>query len=297
MKTRTFLTLATLAALASFGSAQSRFSQTVVGAANTPNINYGFLDFANSDTGAPLDRSFSRTFTGLDSQGASRDMTIASSLSASAEFGRMHAALDVSISNIYYNPANAPFVREDDSVDEEGSPDQFVNNAFAGFKDELKFGGVSGGGYSVKYVFFVEGRASGSGVSADVVATVGSNPFEDLKVDITGPYTTPIGQYLSTRSYAVADLQSELLDVYFTTQFNPYFGNLPDGSTLAGKADFSSTASLAAVLLYDASGNLATNYTVTGKSGTSYPVAPVPEPASLAALGLGALALLRRRKA
>ena len=48
--------------------------------------------------------------------------------------------------------------------------------------------------------------------------------------------------------------------------------------------------------LMDASGSRVTDYTTLSASGFEYGAAAVPEPASMVALGAGALAVLRRRR-
>jgi hypothetical protein len=102
-----------------------------------------------------------------------------------------------------------------------------------------------------------------------------------------------VSQYYSTAAYAIDTSLQQTADISLTTQFDIELDSDMDGMDFAGETDFSSTVTLTAIQVYDLNVNLVSTFSVAGASGTVY---PVPEPASLAALGLGAVGLLRRRK-
>jgi hypothetical protein len=61
-----------------------------------------------------------------------------------------------------------------------------------------------------------------------------------------------------------------------------------------GNADFSSTATLTDVLVFDAEHNPVSEFAISSESGTSYAATPEPSTVVLTLVGLAALALLRR---
>lgn len=280
--------LLTLAALA---TAQSRFSNALTAAGNpdyAPLLAYGF-DY--SSTGASQTLSGSKSWTGLDSSYGTRTMTLQASASASAEYGRLRSGVSASLSNTYYNSDNAPYWNGT-TTDDEGSADTFLVAGRVGFSDPLSFGGGAQASYKARYVFFVEGTASGEGVSANLRVTIGNNPFEYLDVDLSGGR---VAQYWSTDAYTIGSSLNQMANVEFTTRFDAttYDYALADGSTVAGTANFTSTITLARIDVLDANGNLVQGIPIQGASNTIY---ATPEPGTMGALGLGTLLVLHRAR-
>ena len=287
------LALALTLAAAPLAAAQSRNTSVLVAAANEPDLGL-FYKFASieSDVGAPVSVSGGHSFTGLDRAGVRQTMTFAGSGFASSEYGRLHSSMNHSIMNLYSNPTN-PAYTDGTNANEAGSPDQLSVDSYAGFTDRLQFGGEAGFGYTARYVFFLDGTISGDGVAA-IFGNVAGEFFTLPPLSGAGTYA----RYLTTDSYPIDGNNQQEASFTLTTQFNPRLKFYTDGQDLASAADFSSTATLAEIQLFDPSGNQVdpSRFTVTSASGTVYNTQPVPEPASLAALGLGALALLKRRR-
>ncbi len=294
-----FATLIALTTLVSLAAAQSRSTLVVL---NGENI----IDGENRV--APMAQSFSTTgqavfiaptksFTGLDRAGATQTMTFTGESFAQSEYGRLRSRMVFRAQNTYSNAAN-PRYFDGTTVNDAGSPDQITLLSFAGFSDVLKFGGEAQFGYTAKYVFFLEGTRPADPAqraTAAVYGNIGDNP--DFLFFPQGQGSR-VAEYLATDSFAIDGNREQRANVTLTTQYPFQLADYPDGSDLYAAADFSSTLTLAAVQLFDANGRAVdpSRYTVTGASGTSYPTAPVPELATLAVLGLGALGLVRRRR-
>jgi hypothetical protein len=187
-----------------------------------------------------------------------------------AEYGKLHA---------YSRGSNA------------GLYGMCYSGSSAYFDDYLTFGGGVGTGY-----FMVDMTLEGS-----VTQSLGGFP--------TGGITwsnNPNGvTYYDLQKQKDKTTAHGLLDVTFTfgkpvefwAQLNTLitFDHAVIGESIA---DFSNTALLHSIQVLDSNGNDVKNWTVTTASGQSYiPGAQAaPEPASIAALSLGALALRRRSK-
>lgn len=276
-----------LLALSALSAAQTRSAQTTIGATNS---GFNLSTIVNESTsGGYVESSLVRTFTGLRADGTDGAMTLDVTASASAEYGRLHAFAGGTLTDAYQNDAN-PLYYDGENVNEDGSPDQFGTLGFARFTDTLTYGNIAQA-YYARYTFFVDGVATGDSVAAFILAKIGSDDQEYLDIDLGRRGN--IAQYVTTDKHLISPGFEQDVNVLFSAQFNPSaFG---ESTLLEGSADFSSTATLAGIGLYDANDNLVSGFTVSSLSGTQYPTAPVPEPATMAALGLAALATLRRR--
>ena len=278
-------------------SAQSNSTSTssIIGVANS--VNGGGLTpiaqaFGNGPS-TPL--AASKSFTGMDGTGATQTMAFSGTCVNSAEYGTLHAYASAQLVNSYYNAKNTVYANgRGGVVDPNGSPDALASLGFSDFDDTLQFGGALQSGYQARYVFHVDGTNSGLGGFADLDVKIGSDPDEAFFSTTSGYFEDD----WATTDHSINGQTPQHVHVQFSNQvvFNTYDGSLADGGTYSGVSDFSATLSLTAIQVLDANGNPVSGVTVTSASGTKYPVNPTPEPATVAALGLGALACVRRRK-
>ena len=159
-------------------------------------------------------------------------------------------------------------------------------SATASFDDNLTVSGGTGTGYFLAD-FTVDGTRDASGDAFSTSGLYWSNLPGGVPGNLqsgvhTYEGTTPIQFTYGTPFAFHAEMISNIIFAF--------------GGFGTGLADFSNTARLSAVHVLDASGNPVTNFTLTSASGHQY-LQPVPEPATLAALGLGIAAIMRRRTA
>lgn len=230
----------------------------------------------------------STSFTGMDRLGATQTMFVEGTTIAKSNYGRLRNYTAASVANNYYNAGNAKTI-VNDIFDPAGSPDAWVSLGFAGFTDTLHYGGALGAGYKARYLFQVDGTFSGDGTFASLSAKVGDAAWEEFFF-----YGVPsVNGTFATGLHEIDGINPQRIQVQFSSQvvFNMF--DLADGANASGISDFSSTAILSGIEVYDSSGNLVSGWTVSSESGTVY---PVPEPISMLVLGAGVLGLMRRRR-
>ena len=301
------LSALTLLLAADPATAQSTTAQVFIGASNE---DYGTEDsltvagiffqekttpFAQGLT-AVASAGGERDFSGMDRNGDFQTMTFRASGQGSAGYNRLRTYNSVTVENAFYNADNAPYYNtQTGEPNGDGTPDFFSNFATTGFTDILKYGNTLPG-YRARYMFRVHGFTQGDAEMRSTVTfdSQGQDDRFDFGYDVS---TNPVEhtEIVTSSYYPVNGSTPQEFTVRFATDITGYIQRFEDGATISSEMNFLATASIAGIEMIDAAGNPVFDWTVTSASGTIYPQA-VPEPASLAALGFGAFALLRRRR-
>ena len=251
------------------------------------------LSFQQFTDGTPSNASVTnQAFTGMDRTGTQQTMTFSGVNHASANYGRLRLFASGIVTNNYYNSSNPKADNGSGTFDlAHGSPDGFESLGFAGFTDTLQFGGSLQAGYKARYIFHVDGTNSGVGGLADMGVEIAGNPTESFFAFDPGFISTT----WATQSYDINGITPQTVHVQFSNQFTMLNADHPDGATVSGASDFSSTLTLTAVEVLDAGGNPVSGVTATGSSGTVYSTT-VPEPTTFALLLPAMLTLAGRRR-
>ena len=301
----TGLTLAVSLMSALSASAQSLSSYTEVGAGNlTDNgIPIYRFDSQGNNTGAALTASGSGSWTGLDSHNVQQTMTFSGTASGKAEYGRLHASAQGTITNPYYNVSNAPYYTGGDSPDPNGSAQYLIADAHTQFNDALHLNSFSDNGVKIRYVFHLDGNISQGHAYAYInfnIFNASENNFLEFTTDPSTDFATP--------SYKVNDSSQP---IPFSTELVSVIGGntndsgTPEGVDGVGLADFYNTLTLDSIQLLDASDNQINGVSYYTDSGTHYNLlggnySAVPAPSSFAifaASGLiGAARILKYRR-
>jgi hypothetical protein len=235
--------------------------------------------------GGPVIASGSAEFVGPDRNGDERTTTFGGTATANASYGMLKTSLTASLTNTFYNPANAG----------NDIPHIYVGAGQATFSDTLRFVGTFMlPTFKVRYTYFVHGTLTGSAY-ASLGVNIGSDPRDGLFLQSgDGPQ---IAQYWSTALHELNPMLTHDLQTNFLSGFQQDTKFLADGSNRSGTAEFSSTITLSNIEVFDQNNNPFYDFTIESGSGTIYPAAnAVPEPATCAALTLGVLACLRKRR-
>ena len=234
--------------------------------------------------GGYVSASGSAEFTGLDHNGDEQTSYFGGLAHANLDYGMLKTYVNASLENTFYNDSNV----------DNGIPNIYIAAAQAQFNDTLHFSGTYLlSSFKIRYTYFVHGYRTDSAYGS-LSVDVGTN-HESLYLGYgSGPN---IAQYFSTQSYSLNADMSQDIRTNFLAGFQIDTQYYLDGSNFVGEADFASTITLSNIEVFDDAGNPFYDWTLTSDSGFQYPTAnAVPEPASMAALGFGALAVLRRRK-
>ncbi len=270
--------------------AQSRWTISLVGATNIGDPN-GIHPLASqsSTTGALSQTSTNTDFTGNDRNGVSRTMNFQAVNRARADYGQLRVFASASVANTYYNAANPTYYNfQTGQANPGGSPTSLVSLGFAGFNDTLQFEGNLQSGYRARYIFKVDGVNTGVGGFAGMSVGIAGNPDESFFATSPGSYN----EIWATQSYEINGITPQTVNVQFSNQVVFDTDLVADGSNLSGMSDFESTLTLTEIQILNASGAQVFDVSATSASGTIY---QTPEPLSMMGLGLGIVALLKRR--
>lgn len=248
---------------------------------------FAILDSASNSNNAVTTRNSSFSFTGSDASGDEQTMTFdGTGVAQAAGFGILKTGYSGTLWNTFYNSENTPYIDSSTiTIDPEGVPDIFDGRATASFTDLLQFGGTAVG-YKAVYVFGITGVNSGDSSWSRLTFAIAGN-YESFDLDDPG-----VSNYvLRSQAYDISS-SGQTAEVSLSSTFQPQTKSYDSGSDVTGSSDFFNTAQLIGLEVYDAQGNLASNVTITGESGTQYNA--VPEPATMSLLAL--LAWRRKMK-
>lgn len=251
---------------------------------------FAILDSASNATSAVTSLTSNFSFTGLDAFGDEQTMTFdGTGVAQAAGFGILKTGYSGTLWNTFYNSENTPYIDSSTiTIDPEGVPDIFDGRATASFTDLLQFGGTAVG-YKAVYVFGITGVNSGDSSWSRLSFAIAGN-YESFDLDDPG-----VSNYvLRSQAYDISS-SGQTAEVSLSSTFQPQTQSYNSGSTVTGSSDFFNTVQLIGLEVYDAQGNLASNVTITGESGTQYNA--VPEPATMSLLALWAWRKRRKNRA
>lgn len=287
-----FLTTFVLGA-ASF--AQTQTSRIQFGASNTdyalPNggLYFAVLGEDSTDDGSSISGSFDGEWSGLNRSGQESTMYFSGYAEAQGYYGGMHTYATGSLTDSFYNSENDPLMNsQTNEFNEFGVPDVMDVYANAGWSDRLRVGSTATNYYST-WIFDVSGLNTGEESFAYLTIRIGNNPAVPFYFGLGSTNET-----LRVSQYIVGGTEEDItFNLY--SYFQPSTQYFDDGAYIEGSSDFGHTVTLEGIEFRDApGGSIIEGLELTSASGYQYEA--VPEPASLAALSLGALALLRKRR-
>lgn len=245
-----------------------------------PNTNG--IAFEYDPTGGFVATSGGQEFTGLDRNGNERTSYFEGGGTALAQYGQLKASTWGSLTNSFFNEENAS----------NDLPNIYAAFGQVNFKDTLKFVGTFIlPTFKVRYTYFVDGEITGDRAYGALSVTVGTN-YNSFFIDNQQGNT--IANYYTTDLFELNSNLEHGLETNFLAGFQVDTRSLMDGTDIGGAANFGSTVTLTQVEMFDENNNPFYDFAIESESGTIYPT--VPEPASLAALALGAAALLKKRR-
>ncbi len=154
--------------------------------------------------------------------------------------------------------------------------------AFALFDDDILFNVDSAPGGRAEFIFMLTGSSTGLPAMANLIVINHSKAgmlFRVSQITTAGEYRLVIPVDYNVPQH-----------FEFTLQVTVGIGL---GESVTRTADFGNTAVLTAIDLFDDRSDPIASFTLSSDSGTPY---PIPEPATMSLLALGALAMIRRRK-
>lgn len=254
-------------------------------------LEFPTLESYDSNDGSWVHGNFSGSWSGNDRNGNSASMSFDGEASAQGRYGSLRTSASGSLFGSFYNIENSPFHNSQTGETdwENGVPDVVSLESYATWSDQLRVGGTAHNYYST-WIFNVHGNITGDEAFSFLRVRVGNNDPD------TFYYFNPgvVNEQIRVSQYIVGGIPEDVRFELYSI-FQPSTQYFDDGATITGGANFGNTVTLEGIEFRDMpGGDLLTGLSVTSASGYGYTV--VPEPATLAGLGLGALALIRRRK-
>ncbi len=256
----------------------------------------GGLYFFNEDSsdlytdGLLHQYSTNMSYSGLDQNGDWNTMNFDGTGTVRGDYGVIKTRYQGTLYNSFFNEENTPlFDSVEGNYDSSGTPDVIQGVTTAGWVDTLQYGGTATG-YMATYVFRITGENENYKSFSLLDVTVGSGANQRFTFYNPGP----VEQIVRTDPVFIGQA-GQKASVQMSSIFQPNLKELSLGEDLYGDSNFSNTVEFLGLELRDMDGNLVTDVTITGMSGTMYQ--PVPEPATMVIVGgLIGLGILKRRK-
>lgn len=275
--------------------AQTQISRVQFSASNTdyalPSgaLWFAIIDDVESNNGSAVSGNFEGQWSGLNRSGENSTMYFSGYAEAHGYYGSMHTYSSGGLYDSFYNSENDPYMNsQTNEFNPDGVPDVVDLYAQAGWSDKLMVGSTATNYYST-WIFDVSGINTGVESFAYLTIQIGNNPA--VPFYFGGGATN---DRLRVSQYIVGGVQENITFNLYSF-FQPSTQYFDDGANIVGGSDFSHTVTFEGLeLRHEPGGELLTGLEVTSASGYVYEV--VPEPATLGALGLGVVALLRKRR-
>ncbi|MBS1706767.1 MAG: PEP-CTERM sorting domain-containing protein [Armatimonadetes bacterium] len=242
-------------------------------------------------SGQAVSHSTSLSYSGVDENGDEQTMDFTGLGQAQGDYGILRTRYAGTLNNSFYNPVNTPLYNSQTlTYDANGVPDLFNAQATAGFVDTLQFGGTATN-YYAQYVFHISGSTLTYRDFSYLDVKIGANTNE--RFYFYGQTNGVTNKMVATKKYLIGS-GGQKASVQMNSIFQPNLKQISSGASVSGDCDFYHTVVLSGIQVTDENGNVVSNIDINGMSGTHYQA--VPEPATMAALGLGLAAVARRRK-
>lgn len=230
------------------------------------------------------------TYYGLDQNGSENYMNFQGTGTVQGDYGVIKTRYEGTLFNSFFNEDNIPLYDSvNDIYDSSGTPDVMQGVATAGWVDTLQYGGTATG-YLASYVFRITGSNENFKSFSLLDVTIGTGAPERFLFMNPGN----VDEIVRTAPVFIGQA-GQKASVQMNTIFQPNLKELNLGEDLYGDSNFSNTVEFLGLELRDMEGNLVTDVSITGLSGTNYQ--PVPEPATLALIGgLAGLGIWKKRR-
>lgn len=275
--------------------AQTQTSRVQLSASNTDyplsggGLSFPIIGEAEVNDGSAISGNFSGEWSGLNRSYENATMSFSGYAAAQGYYGGMHTYATGSLTGSFYNSENTPYMNsQTGEFNDWGVPDVVNLYAQAGWSDKLMVGSTAHNYYST-WIFDVSGINAGEESFAYLTVQVGNNAAVPFYFGLGSTNNT-----LRVSQYIVGGTQEDITFNLYSF-FQPSTQYFADGAYVEGSSNFGHTVTLQGIEFRDAPGGDIING-LTLESASGYQYSTVPEPATMAGLTLGVLALLRKRR-